>query len=80
MGWLRFRSDIELAMRDRGAALVRLRIGDADGTGRPALQIELAHPFLPRPAAVAMSRDEAERLAHAITVQCARLRRLEVMG
>jgi hypothetical protein len=69
--------DVEVRVQDRGDALVRVRIGDADGSGRPAMQLEIEHDFLPGGAAVAFSDAEVGRVIDAMQQQRRELRRLE---
>ncbi|WP_445151140.1 hypothetical protein [Baekduia sp. Peel2402] len=70
--------DVEIRVQDRGDALVRVRVGDADGSGRPAMQLEVEHGFLPGgQAAVAFSDAEVGRVIDAMQQQRRVLRRLE---
>lgn len=49
-----------------GEGIIRVQAGDPSGEGEPGMQIEIAHPYLPGPAAIALSADEAELLIGAI--------------
>lgn len=53
---------------DYGPGRLRVVVGDADGTGKPCVQIELSHEYLSEVAAIALSPKEAYDLQLALAI------------